>query len=64
MNQYISESEPLSIFNTKQVAEILNAILASKYSWACFLILDYAGYSPKNYLPYRTYIRLIKDNRM
>ncbi|MGB6297890.1 MAG: HetP family heterocyst commitment protein [Rivularia sp. (in: cyanobacteria)] len=47
MNQYISGCDSRS-------NDILNAILASKYSWACFLILDYAGYDPKNYLPYRT----------
>ena len=47
-----------------QFEEILNAILAGKYSWACVLILQVAGYNPLHYIPYRTYNRLIKDNRL
>jgi hypothetical protein len=48
----------------EQFEEILNAILAGKYSWACVLILQVAGYNPLHYIPYRTYNRLIKDNRL
>ncbi|AFZ46621.1 HetP protein [Cyanobacterium stanieri PCC 7202] len=48
----------------EQFEEILNAILAGKYSWACVLILRVAGYNPLHYIPYRTYNRLIKDNRL
>lgn len=41
---------------------IVGAILAGKYSWACVLMLRFAGYNPLHYIPYRTYNRLIKNN--
>jgi hypothetical protein len=47
---------------TEQFEQIVDAILAGKYSWACVLILKFAGYNPLHYIPYRTYNRLIKDN--
>lgn len=46
----------------QQFEGIVDAILAGKYSWACVLILQTAGYNPLHYIPYRTYNRLIKDN--
>lgn len=49
--------------NADQLEQVLMAIVDGKYSWACVLILRYAGYNPAHYLPYRTYKRLIKDNR-
>ena len=49
---------------TEQFNEIVGAILDGKYSWACVLILSFAGYNPLHYIPYRTYNRLIKDNRL
>lgn len=48
--------------NNKQVEEVVEAILARKYSWACVLILRFHGYDPVDYIPYRTYIRLLKEN--
>ena len=48
--------------NNKQVEEIVKAILARRYSWACVLMLRFNGYDPLHYIPYRTYIRLIKEN--
>lgn len=48
----------------EQFDQIVEAILAGKYSWACVLILQAAGYNPLHYIPYRTYNRLIKDNRI
>lgn len=45
-----------------QFEEIAQAILAGKYSWACFLILQAKGQNPVDYIPYRTYNRLIKNN--
>lgn len=45
-----------------QFHQVVDAILNGKYSWACVLILQFAGYSPLHYIPYRTYNRLIKDN--
>ncbi|MEO1376764.1 MAG: HetP family heterocyst commitment protein [Cyanobacteria bacterium J06635_10] len=48
--------------NNKQIEEVIKAILARKYSWACVLILRFHGYDPVDYIPYRTYIRLLKEN--
>ncbi|MBE9039022.1 HetP family heterocyst commitment protein [aff. Roholtiella sp. LEGE 12411] len=48
--------------NNEQIEQIVKAIIAGKYSWACVLILRFAGYNPIDYIPYRTYIRLLKNN--
>lgn len=48
--------------NPEQFDQVVEAILAGKYSWACVLILRFAGYNPLHYIPYRTYNRLLKDN--
>ena len=45
-----------------QFNQIVEAILAGKYSWACVLILRFGGYNPLHYIPYRTYNRLLKEN--
>ena len=50
------------VMESKQFDRIVEAILAGKYSWACVLILRFAGYNPLHYIPYRTYNRLIKNN--
>ncbi|ACK71909.1 heterocyst differentiation protein [Gloeothece citriformis PCC 7424] len=50
------------VMTQEQFEKIVEAILAGKYSWACVLILRFAGYNPLHYIPYRTYNRLIKDN--
>jgi hypothetical protein len=47
---------------TEQFNQVVDAILAGKYSWACVLILRFAGYNPLHYIPYRTYNRLMKEN--
>ncbi|NJR61249.1 MAG: HetP family heterocyst commitment protein [Cyanobacteria bacterium CRU_2_1] len=47
---------------TEQFTQVVDAILAGKYSWACVLILRFAGYNPLHYIPYRTYNRLMKEN--
>jgi len=41
---------------------IVEAILAGKYSWACVLILRFSGHNPLDYIPYRTFNRLMKEN--
>ena len=46
----------------EQLNQIIEAILAGKYSWACFLLLRCTGYDPLHYIPYRTYNRLVKEN--
>ena len=48
--------------NEQQFEKVVEAILAGRYSWACVLILQSAGYNPLHYIPYRTYNRLLKDN--
>jgi hypothetical protein len=45
-----------------QLNEIIEAILAGKYSWACVLLLRATGYDPMHYIPYRTYNRLLKEH--
>ncbi len=48
--------------NHEQFDQVVEAILAGKYSWACVLMLRFAGYNPLHYIPYRTYNRLLKEN--
>lgn len=50
--------------SAEQFDQVVTAIVDGKYSWACVLILRCAGYNPAHYLPYRTYKRLIKENRL
>lgn len=45
----------------EQFTQVVDAIVSGKYSWACVLILRFAGYNPLHYIPYRTYNRLMKD---
>ena len=51
------------VMNPDQFDQVVKAIVEGKYSWACVLILRFAGYNPAHYIPYRTYKRLIKGNR-
>lgn len=63
MVQQVSSNTKLDkAMTTEQFNQVVEAILAGKYSWACLLILRFAGYNPLHYIPYRTYNRLIKDN--
>jgi EAL domain-containing protein (putative c-di-GMP-specific phosphodiesterase class I) len=50
------------ITNAEYFNQIAEAILAGKYSWACVLFLRSIGYNPVDYIPYRTYNRLLKEN--
>jgi hypothetical protein len=52
------------VMNPEQFTQVIEAILNGKYSWACVLILRFAGYNPLHYIPYRTYNRLVKDNNL
>ncbi|MCT7982166.1 HetP family heterocyst commitment protein [Laspinema sp. A4] len=47
----------------EQFDRVVEAILAGQYSWACVLILRFGGYNPLHYIPYRTYNRLMKQQR-
>ena len=58
-----SNSRLDQVMKPEHFDQIVAAILAGKYSWACVLILRFAGHNPLHYLPYRTYKRLITDNR-
>ncbi len=49
--------------NDEQFDQVIQAIIEGRYSWACVLILRFAGHNPANYIPYRTYKRLIKERR-
>ncbi|MFS0517160.1 HetP family heterocyst commitment protein [Nostoc sp. UIC 10607] len=49
-------------FTNEELEQIVKAVSAGKYSWACVLILRFGGYNPLKYIPSRTYIRLIKNN--
>lgn len=57
-----SESRSGKTMNPEQLNQIIEAILSGKYSWACVLLLRFAGYNPLHYIPYRTYNRLLKEN--
>lgn len=50
------------VMTNEQFTQVVEAILEGKYSWACVLILRFAGYNPLHYIPYRTYNRLMKEN--
>lgn len=65
MTQRISFSDTSlnKTIQDEQLNQIIEAILAGKYSWACFLLLRCTGYDPLHYIPYRTYNRLLKENR-
>lgn len=58
----VSASKLDRVMESQQFDRIVEAILAGKYSWACVLILRFAGYNPLHYIPYRTYNRLMKNN--
>lgn len=55
-------TKPDKVMKPEQITQVLEAILSGKYSWACVLILRFTGYNPLEYMPYRTYSRLIKEN--
>ena len=44
----------------KQLDLVVGAISEGQYSWACFLLLKFSGYNPLQFIPYRTYNRLVK----
>lgn len=51
-------------FNAQELEEIIKAVRDGKYSWACLLMLRFSGYNPLEYIPSRTYIRLMKNNSL
>ncbi len=63
MNQDYSSKNQSKAMTPDQFDQVVSAILGGKYSWACVLILRFAGYNPLHYIPYRTYKRLVNDNK-
>jgi hypothetical protein len=62
-SQFHPSASPSQVgIKPEQLDEIISAILAGKYSWACFLLLRCTGYNPLDYIPYRTSNRLLKEN--
>ncbi|SKB15164.1 conserved hypothetical protein [Planktothrix sp. PCC 11201] len=57
-----NNSKVAKAMSEEQFEQIIDAILSGKYSWACVLILRFAGYNPLHYIPYRTYNRITKDH--
>lgn len=57
-----SQDTEKMVINHQEIDQIIVAILAGKYSWACVLLLRFIGYNPIHYLPYTTYIRLVREN--
>lgn len=47
--------------NSREIDQVIQAILEGKYSWACVLMLRTMGHNPSEYIPYRTYTRLMKE---
>jgi len=64
MNQKLSPSHQISdcLIITEEWEAILKAISCGKYSWACVLMLHTVGHNPLTYIPYSTYLRLVKNN--
>lgn len=57
---YNTDTQQNRAMTEEQFDRIVEAIATGKYSWACLLILRFAGYNPLHYIPYRTYNRLMK----
>jgi hypothetical protein len=52
------------VMSPEQFKQVVEAITEGRYSWACVLILRFAGYNPIHFIPHRTYSRLLKENRL
>jgi hypothetical protein len=61
-SNYPSRNQQDRAMSEEQFNQVIDAILSGKYSWACVLILRFAGYNPLHYIPYRTYNRLTKEH--
>ncbi|MGQ9872620.1 HetP family heterocyst commitment protein [Leptodesmis sp.] len=51
------------VMSPEQFNQVVEAITEGRYSWACVLILRFAGYNPVYFIPYRTYSRLVNENQ-
>jgi hypothetical protein len=65
----MDESHAFSFIKTSksltddQYYQIFTAILEGKYSWACILLLKFTENNPLDYIPERTYYRLVIKNK-
>lgn len=50
-----------STIHPEKFIHIIKAILLGKYFWACILFIDFLGYNPTEYIPYRTYLRVVNE---
>lgn len=57
-----TSTEADTLFAQEEYNQVIEAIVEGHYSWACVLILRFAGYNPLLYIPYRTYSRLVKNS--
>lgn len=66
MNQEIfNDQQPAnSTIHPEAFIQIIKAILLGKYCWACILFLYCLGYNPTEYIPYQTYVQVMKDNHL
>ncbi len=58
-----TSTDDYKVMAAEQWTQVVDAILAGKYSWACVLILRFTGHNPLHYIPYRTYNRITKENQ-
>ncbi len=64
MYRSISSKKVEKSISAEQIQQIVGAIQERKYSWACVLMLRSAGHNPLQYIPYRTYNRILKQNEL
>jgi len=61
---YSSPSIPAGlVISQDKMDKIIDAVIDGKYSYACLIMLEEAGYDPAQYITYRTYNRLQKQHR-
>ncbi|NET32304.1 MAG: HetP family heterocyst commitment protein [Cyanothece sp. SIO1E1] len=57
-----SDTKIHTVLGPEKFNQLIEAIIDGKYSWACVLFLRFVGYNPLDYMPYRTYNRLLKEH--
>ncbi|QNP29510.1 HetP family heterocyst commitment protein [Cylindrospermopsis curvispora] len=49
-------------FQHIQIQQIIHAIIAGKYAWACILFISFSGRDPLRYIPEEVYNKLVRDD--
>lgn len=57
------QTSPDNTISDDKMEKIIDAVIDGKYSYACLIMLEEAGYDPTHYIPYRTYNRLQKQHQ-